>query len=144
MNQATLFLVASSAALAALTTLGLALERSWYWIHNQEAVLPTEEAHAIVSAIDVPVVYATLWLEFGTWMTAGMLLAAGFRRLNVVGLLLTTPLAVTMIVLTEDGLGVAGYLGPSLQWQDIAVWFSVPGVLLGLAASWSLTRKIAI
>jgi hypothetical protein len=142
MSQATLYLVVLAAALAALTTLGFVLEaalyraKDWVWLLTERPLARTVD--------DYFAMFAMFLLEFAMWMVAGMLVAAGYRRLRTAGLLLTVPLALTMIVLTEDTLGGSDFIATSGHLRDIVTWFSVPSVLLGLVVSWALTRRTAV
>lgn len=143
MSQATVYAVVLSGGLAALTTLGLVVEGALFRSYGWE-YLQSELEYTTRSVSDLPGVFARLWLVFAMGVVAGMLVTAGLRRFGAGGVLLTIPLAVTMFVMVEDGPGTSHVLGPSFFWQDVAMWASVPSVLLGFAACWALTRKIAV
>jgi hypothetical protein len=144
MSQAAVYLVVSSAALAVLTALGFVLEEAVYGARGWRDYYPMEEQYVINSAGDFPVVCARLWLELGTLMVAGLLVAAGYRSFRMLGVLLTIPLAVAMFALTSNAVGSAYIFSPSYEVQDILLWPALASILLTLGAIWSLTRRAQI
>jgi hypothetical protein len=142
MSQTTVFLVVCSAALAALTTLGFELEAALYRINDWSYVVMADQY--TYGPNRFPGVYFKVWAEFAVWMVTGMLVTAGFRRFKMVGLLLTIPLAATMIVLTGDSTNSSYYLSPSFDLQKILIWPALASVALSLAACWALTRRVPV
>jgi hypothetical protein len=144
MSRATVFVGVCSAALAALTTLGFELEIALYRANGGSHV---EGAYRYMSGPDrFPGLYFTAWAEFAVWMVTGVLVTAGFRRFKLVGLLLTIPLAATMIVLTWDAMSPSNHhiLGPSLDMQKSLIAPALASVALSLTACWALTRRVRV
>lgn len=141
MSQATVYVVVCSAALAALTALGFELELALYRANDWSySVIADQYAYGPTR---FPGVFFKVWAEFAVWMVTGVLVAAGFRRFRMVGLLLTIPLAVTMLALTADATN-SGRLTPSPELHQILIWPALASVVLSLTACWALTRRVPV
>jgi hypothetical protein len=147
LRSVALFGVVAGAVVAALLTLGLALEGVLYrvmdWSHR------VEPERLFDTPGQYPLVFLTYWAMLVIWMTIGLLLAAGFYRsggneLVVIGL------ALAMVVVTGYALGFSGLpvVGAVVDVADVplaaTLGLCLAGLLPGAAVTWALVRDIPI
>ncbi|HEU5473709.1 MAG TPA: hypothetical protein VFV67_23935 [Actinophytocola sp.] len=144
LQRSTVYLVAFAILLGCLITLGFLLEWALYAATGLRHPLATEPA-ALVTQI-----LPTYILIFGVWSAVGTLVAAGYRRLAGTGLLITIPVGVATVVLTEDALDTR-YLGKWIGFDlsligslPVGVAIGVAGFLVALAGTWALCRDVAV
>lgn len=137
-RQAPVALLAFCAALAALMTLGFAIESFVYRIAGWPQTLSSP--HLFDSVSQYPMVFAEFWLAFTVWAVGGLLLGAAFYRDNGLGFLMI-PVAVAALFLIEGSLGTDSTfnaLPPVLTFLDLAPEaVSLPRAA-GVAAGWSV------
>jgi hypothetical protein len=141
------FVAVAAAVLAALLTLGLALEAVLYgamgWPHE------LEPRRLFDSAGQYPLVFLSYWAMLLVWTTIGMLLAAAFYRSG--GLELPAiALALVMAVVTgyATGLNSLPLVGAMVDLTDLplsgTLALCLAGLLPGAAATWALVRDMPV
>ena len=147
LRSVALFVVVAGAVVAALLTLGLALEGVLYrvmdWSHR------VEPERLFDSPGQYPLVFLSYWAMLLIWMTIGLLLAAGFYRSGGNELVVIV-LALAMVVVTGYGVGFSGlpFVGAVVDVAEVplaaTVALCLAGLLPGAAATWALVRDIPI
>jgi hypothetical protein len=142
-----LFLVVGAAMVAALLTIGFALEgvlyRAMDWTHE---VAPERLFDA---AGPWPLVFLSYWAMLLIWTTIGVLLAAGFYRSGG-GELVVILLALAMVVVTGYGIGFDGlpFVAGVVDVADVplaeTLGLCLAGLLPGAAVIWALVRDIPL
>jgi hypothetical protein len=144
-----LFVPATAAVLAALLTLGFALEgvlyRAMGWPHQ---VAPERLFDA---AAPSPAVFLSCWAMLVVWTTAGLLLAAGFSRSGG-NELVAIVVALAMVALSGLGYGIGldglPFVGAVLDLAGVppagALGLCLAGLLLGAAVTWAMVRDLPI
>ena len=148
LRSAALFLTVAAAVLAALLTLGFALEAVLYramdWTHQVSAERLFDDAG------QWPLVFGSYWAMLLIWTTIGLLLAAGFYR-SEGNALVAIVLALAIVAVTEIAFGFNGldFIGdlldvdrPSSLAGSVALCLG--GLLTGAGAVWAMVRDIAI
>jgi hypothetical protein len=141
------FVPAAAAVVAALLTLGLALEGVLYrvmgWTHR---VGPER----LFDAPDqLPLVLGSYWAMLVIWTTIGLLLGAGFYRSGGSELVVIL-LALAMVVVTGYGIGVSGlpFVGAVVDVADLPLAgtaaLCLAGLVPGAAVTWALVRDLPI
>ena len=142
-----LFVLVAAAMVAALLTLGFALEGVLYRVMDWPQRIPAERLFD--SPGQYPLIFLTYWAMLVIWTTIGLLLAAGFYRsegweLPVIAL------ALAMVVVTGYGIGFNGlpFVGAVVDVADVPLAgtaaLCLAGLLPGVAATWALLRDIPI
>jgi hypothetical protein len=142
-----LFVLVAAAVVAALLTVGFALEAALYrfieWPHRIEP-------ERLFDAPDqYPLVFLSYWAMLVIWMTIGLLLAAGFYRSGGTELVVIV-LALAMVVVTGYGIGFSGlpFIGTVVDVADVPLAGSLAiclaGLLPGAALTWVLVRDLPI
>jgi hypothetical protein len=141
------FLVVATAMVAALLTLGLALESVLYrvmdWPHQ------VSDQRLFDSPGQYPLVFGSYWAMLLIWTTIGLLLAAGFYRSGGQELMALL-LSLGIVVVTEIAFGFNGlaFLGSIVEVGDIplagTLALCLAGLLPGVAVTWALVRDIPI
>jgi hypothetical protein len=147
LRSVALFVVVAGAVVAALLTLGLALEGVLYrvmdWSHR------VEPERLFDSPGQYPLVFLSYWAMLVIWMTIGLLLAAGFYRSGGNELVVIV-LALAIVVLTGYGVGFSGlpFVGAVVAVADIplaaTLGLCLAGLLPGAVVTWALVRDIPI
>jgi hypothetical protein len=138
------FLVVATAMVAALLTLGLALELVLYRIMDQ-----VSDQRLFDSPGQYPLVFGSYWAMLLIWTTIGLLLAAGFYRSGGQELMALL-LSLAIVVVTEIAFGFNGlaFLGSIVEVGDIplagTLALCLAGLLPGVAVTWALVRDIPI
>ena len=142
-----LFVLVAAAMVAALLTLGLALEgvlyRAMDWSQRVEA------ERLFDSPAQYPLVFASYWTLLVTWTTIGLLLAAGFYRSGGNELVVVV-VALAMVVVTGYGIGFDGlpFMGAVVGLAEVPPAGSLALCLAGLvpaaALLWALVRDMPI
>jgi hypothetical protein len=142
-----LFVVAAAAVLAALLTLGLALEgvlyRAMDWSHQ------VEDERLFDSPTQYPLVFLSYWAMLVIWTTIGLLLAAGFYRADGKELLVIA-VALAMVLVTGYGTGLNGLplVGAVVDVAELppagTLALCLAGLLPGAALTWALVRDLPI
>jgi hypothetical protein len=141
------FVTVAAAVVAALLTLGFALEgilyRAMDWPHRVEA-------QRVFDAPDqYPVIFIGYWAMLAVWTTIGMMLAAGFYRSGG-GELLVVPLALAMAAVSGYAIGFHGlpFAGRIVKLAAsplaTALGLCAAALLAGAALLWALVRDIPI
>jgi len=107
-TQMPAFVVVLAALLAALITIGFAVERVVYDLGGWLQAL--ERAHLFDGVDQYPVVLLEFWLVFMVWIAAGALVGAAFYRRPGLGLLLV-PVVLAIVAAAELAVGTA-FFGP--------------------------------
>jgi hypothetical protein len=139
------FVTVAAAAVAALLTLGFALEAILYWAMDWPHRV---EAQRLFDAPDqYPVIFISYWAMLAVWTTIGMLLAAGFYRSGG-GELLVVPLALAMAAVSGYAIGFHGlpFTGRIVDLAESplapALGLCAAALLAGAALVWALVRDI--
>lgn len=136
-RQAPVAVLAFCAVLAALMTLGFAIEAFVYRAAGWPQTLSSP--HLFDSVSQYPMVFAEFGLAFTVWAAGGLLLGAAFYRNPGLGFLMI-PVAITALLYLEAALGSDGTvnaLPPLLAFLDLAPdTVSLPRAL-GVAAGCS-------
>jgi hypothetical protein len=145
-SMATFVLVAAT-MVAALLTLGLALESVLYRVMDWPQRVPAERLFD--SPGQYPMVFLTYWAMLVIWTTIGLLLGAGFYRSGG-SVLVVIALGLAMVVVTGYAIGFNGlpFVGAVVDVADVPLAQSLAlclaGLLPGAAATWALVRDIPI
>jgi hypothetical protein len=145
-SMATFVLVAAT-MVAALLTLGLALESVLYRVMDWPQRVPAERLFD--SPGQYPMVFLTYWAMLVIWTTIGLLLGAGFYRSGGSELVVIA-LGLAMVVVTGYAIGFNGlpFVGAVVDVADVPLAQSLAlclaGLLPGAAATWALVRDIPI
>jgi hypothetical protein len=141
------FVPAAAAMVAALLTVGLALEGVLYrfmdWPHR---VAPER---LFDGPGQYPLVFLGYWAMLVVWTAIGLLLGAGFYRSGG-NELVALALALAMVVVTGWGIGFSGlpFVGAVVDVADIPLAGNLAvclaGLLPGVAVTWALLRDIPI
>jgi hypothetical protein len=141
------FVPVAAAMVAALLTLGLALESVLYRVMDWPQQVPTER---LFDAPDqYPLVFLTYWAMLVVWTTIGLLLGAGFYRSGGRELMVVA-LGLAMVVVTGYAIGFNGLplVGAVVDVADLplagALGLCLAGLLPGVAATWALVRDLPI
>jgi hypothetical protein len=147
LRSVALFMVVAGAVVAALLTLGLALEGVLYrvmdWSHR------VEPERLFDSPGQYPLVFLGYWAMLVIWMTIGLLLAAGFYRSGGNELVVIV-LALAIVVVTGHGVGFSGlpFVGAAVEVADVpltaTLGLCLAGLLPGAMVTWALVRDIPI
>jgi hypothetical protein len=126
------FLVVATAMVAALLTLGLALELVLYRIMDQ-----VSDQRLFDSPGQYPLVFGSYWAMLLIWTTIGLLLAAGFYRSGGQELMALL-LSLAIVVVTEIAFGFNGlaFLGSIVEVGDIPLAGTLALCLAGLLPGW--------
>jgi hypothetical protein len=141
------FLVAASAMVAALLTLGLALEGVLYRAMDWPRQVDAERLYD--AAGPYPLVLVSYWALLLAWAAIGLLLAAGFYRSNG-SELVAIALALAMVAVTGYAIGFDGlpFLGAVVDLARVplagTLALFLAGLLPGAAVTWALVRDIPI
>ena len=140
-----LFVLVAAAMVAALLTLGLALEAVLYRAMDWPQRVETERLFD--SPGQYPLVFASYWAMLVVWMTIGLLLAAGFYR-SAGSELVVIAVALAMVVVTGFGIGFNGlpFIGAVVDLAAVPLAGSfglcLAGLLPGAALTWALVRDL--
>ena len=147
LRSMTVFVLVAATMVAALLTLGLALESVLYRVMDWPQRVPAERLFDTPDQF--PLVFLTYWAMLVVWATIGLLLGAGFyrsegRELVAVGL------GLAMVVVTGWAIGFSGlpFVGAVVDVADVPLGWTLAlclaGLLPGAAATWALVRDIPI
>jgi hypothetical protein len=142
-----MFVLVAAAMVAALLTLGFALESVLYRVMDWPQQVAAERLFD--SPSQYPLIFLTYWAMLVIWTTVGLLPGAGFyrsegRELQVI------LLAVAMVLVTGYGIGFNGlpFVGAVVDVADVplagTLALCLAGLLPGAAATWALVRDIPI
>jgi hypothetical protein len=147
LRSITLFIVVAGAVLAALLTLGFALEGLLYrvmdWPHQVSARL------LFTSPSQYPRILLAHWVMLLVWTTIGAFLAAGFYRSGGWEPVVLA-LGLTLVVVTGFAIGFSGlpFVGAVVDVAEVPLAATLAlcaaGFLPGLAMTWALVRDIPI
>jgi hypothetical protein len=147
LGSVALFLAGAGAVLAALLTLGFALEGVLYRAMGWSQGVGFERLYDGPGQFQL--VFVSYWAMLLVWTTIGLLLAAGFYRSGG-----SAPaavlLALAMVVVTGYGIGFNGlpFVGAVVDVADVplagTVALCLAGLLPGAAATWALVRDVPI
>jgi hypothetical protein len=147
LGSVALFVAGAGAVLAALLTLGFALEGVLYRAMGWPQGVGFERLYD--GPGQFPLVFVSYWAMLLVWTTIGLLLAAGFYRSGG-----SAPaavlLALAMVVVTGYGIGFNGlpFVGTVVDVADVplagTVALCLAGLLPGAAATWALVRDVPI
>jgi hypothetical protein len=141
------FVPVAAAMVAALLTLGLALESVLYRVMDWPQQVPAERLFDAPG--QYPLVFLTYWAMLVVWTTIGLLLGAGFYRSEGRELLVVA-LGLAMVVVTGYAIGFNGLplVGAVVDVADLplagALGLCLAGLLPGVAATWALVRDLPI
>ncbi|MBE1487296.1 hypothetical protein [Plantactinospora soyae] len=136
-------------AVAAMITLGYLAERGIYHLVGWEQVL--DRSHLFSEPTQLHLVFLEHLLELLTWMAAGTFISAGFYRWRAGGLL-TIPVGVALVVLTQGVLGteldlpiVDRVVSPDApQPLGLVIGAGLLAFLIGLALTWTVVRDVPL
>ena len=147
LRSVAVFLVVAGAVVAALLTVGFALEAVLYrvmdWPHR------VEPERLFDSPGQYPLIFLSYWAMLLVWTTIGLLLAAGFYRSGGSELVVIL-LALAMVVVTGYGIGFNGlpFVGAVVDVAEVplaaTLALCLAGLLPGAAVTWALVRDIPI
>jgi hypothetical protein len=147
LSSVPLFLVVSAAALAALLTLGFALEAVLYramdWPHQ------VSQENLFTSPDDYPLIFLSYLAMLLVWTTIGLFLGAGFYRSGGWELVVLA-LGLVLVVVTGWAVGFSGlpFVGITTEVADLplagTIGLCLAGLLAGAAMTWALVRDIPI
>jgi hypothetical protein len=147
LRSVALFLVVAGAMVAALLTLGFALEGLLYRTMDWPQRVAPERLFGAPD--DYLVIFASYWAMLGAWTVIGLVLAAGFYRSGGAELLVVG-LALAIVVVTGFGIGFNGlpFVGAVVDVADLSLAgnlaLCLAGIVPGAAATWALVRDIPI
>ncbi len=145
LGQTTAYTVVLGGAAAALITVGYLAERGLYALLGWPQRLSGESLFA--TAGQYHVIFGTYWLTFLMWTVAGTLIALGFFRWNMGGVL-TIPIGLLLVV---PAIVAVGNSGLPLISREAAGHNPSIGVLLiafaalfaaGIALIWAIVRNV--
>ena len=147
LSSVAVFVVVAGAAVAALLTLGFALEAVLYRAMDWPHRVATERLFD--SPSQYPLIFVNYWAMLVIWTTIGLLLAAGFYRSGGWELVVL-PLALIVVVVTGFAIGFNGlpFVGATVAVADVplaaTLGLCLAGLLPGAALTWLLVRDIPI
>jgi hypothetical protein len=140
MRRCTGYVVVFAIMLGALTTLGFLLEAAFYrangWTHPMPGPLGEDLSLAVRRILPTYAVIMALWTAIGT------MLAAGYCRIGRISLLITIPLGLATVVLTESALRTR-YSLPRPDLVDISLTVSFPAAVALTIAAAAATLTVA-
>lgn len=147
--QATLCMAAFTPVFSLLTTLGFLLERGVYELAGWPQIVTKDRL--FTAADQYPLIFAQFAMEFGVWMVAGALMAAGIYRSEGGGLV-TIPLGIALIIPVElvlNGRVRLPFLSNLLDIRVVPSLGTASGVsaglvLLGLLLTWGFVRDMPL
>jgi hypothetical protein len=148
LRSVAVYVVVAGAAVAALLTLGLALESVLYRAMDWPHQIPDDD-RMFDSTTQYPLIFVNYWAMLVIWTTIGLFLAAGFYRSGGWGLVVL-PLALVVVVVTGYGIGFSGlpFVGATVAVADAplaaTLGLCLAGLLPGAALTWLLVRDIPI
>ena len=107
-TQVPVIVAVLSTVLAALITVGFAIERAVYALGGWPQAL--SRSHLFDTPDQYAVIGLEFWLVFAVWIVAGMLVGAGFYRRPVLGFVLI-PVVLAVVAFAETTVGT-GIFGP--------------------------------
>ena len=147
LSSVAVVVVVAGAAVAALLTLGFALEAVLYRAMDWPHRVATERLFD--SPSQYPLIFVNYWAMLVIWTTIGLLLAAGFYRSGGWELVVL-PLALVVVVVTGFAIGFNGlpFVGATVAVADVplaaTLGLCLAGLLPGAALTWLLVRDIPI